>query len=74
MTPKRWSRLVKELIDGKLGEDRSLFLEREEGDDKSGDFMEVRFTMIAGSDSEMEQLIMELRANPNIDPKALSLH
>ena len=69
--PRLSRRLVKEFVDGRLGEDRSIFLGREEGDGKTGDFMEVRFTMVAGSDDELEQLITELRANPEIDPKKL---
>ena len=68
--------MVKELIDGKLGQDRSMFVDREEGDDKvqkSGEFMEVRFTLMASSDEEMEELITSLRANPAVDPKTLNM-
>mmetsp|Transcript_10873 Transcript_10873/g.21504 ORF Transcript_10873/g.21504 Transcript_10873/m.21504 type:complete len:121 (+) Transcript_10873:191-553(+) len=67
-------RLVKELIDGKLGEDRSLFVDRVDGDEgASGEYMEVRFTLSAASDEEMEDLINMLRANPEVQPTALNL-
>uniref|UniRef100_A0A7S0W7Q6 Uncharacterized protein n=1 Tax=Hemiselmis tepida TaxID=464990 RepID=A0A7S0W7Q6_9CRYP len=64
-------RLVKELIDG---EDRSIFVDRIDGDEgANGEYMEVRFTLSAASDEEMEQLITMLRANPEVEPTTLKL-
>jgi hypothetical protein len=36
--------------------------------------MQVRFTLSVNSDEEVEELIMRLRANPEIEPKSLNMH
>jgi hypothetical protein len=35
--------------------------------------VQVRFTLSVSSDEEVEELIMRLRANPEIEPKALNM-
>mmetsp|Transcript_56012 Transcript_56012/g.137355 ORF Transcript_56012/g.137355 Transcript_56012/m.137355 type:complete len:122 (-) Transcript_56012:224-589(-) len=66
-------RLVKELVDGPMGQDRSLFVDGAGTDGEQEGVMEVRFTLSVASDKEMEDLIMQLRANPDVEPTALNL-
>lgn len=42
-------------------------------DDVAPTLLQVRFTLSAASDEEMEEIIMQLRANPEIEPTSLNL-
>ncbi len=66
-TPK----VVKEFLEGPVAKDRSIFVHSDYVAEEGEQILEIRYTIAAASQEEVDQIISQLRQNPDIEPKNL---
>ena len=64
-------KMVKEFLDGPAAQDRSIFISSDYVPQDDEHIMEIRFTVTAQNQEEVDHVVSQLRKHPEIDPTSL---